>query len=86
MSLKRAESAGASLRLSPASNIRPSPTGSSNQQRRRKQTQLASVDKRECKTDSVSWLEAVVGQACPQAGPSLGSLILQLPGEEAGLS
>lgn len=50
------------------------------QQRRRKQTPSSSVEKRERKSNSVSWLEAVVEQACPQPGRTCGSLILQLPG------
>jgi transposase len=49
------------------------------QQRRRKQAQ-PSAAKPEHKTESISWLEAVVPEARSQVGSNCGSLILHLPG------
>src|SRR5690242_1061676 len=49
------------------------------QQRRRREGQ-SSAAKPERKTESVSWLEAVVQESRSQLGPNCGSLILHLPG------
>ena len=50
------------------------------QRRRRQQNQPPTARKRAHKTEPVAWLEAVVQEACEQAGPKSGSLVLHLPG------
>lgn len=51
------------------------------QQRRRKgQSPMPSSPKRDAKAESVSWLEAVVQEACEPDGLKSGALTLHLPG------